>query len=95
MKIINKLASYINSLKNKFINQEKKKISYKDISISSLENEIHRENYKHSFSNLLRSTIYILIIILALSCISATLFMPVIEITDTSMKPLLNDNEII
>ena len=51
MKIINKLASYINSLKNKFINQEKKKISYKDISISSLENEIHRENYKHSFSN--------------------------------------------
>ena len=42
MKIINKLASYINSLKNKFINQEKKKISYKDISISSLENEIHR-----------------------------------------------------
>lgn len=95
MKIINKLASYINSLKNKFINQEKKKISYKDISISSLENEIHRENYKHSFSNLLRSTIYILIIILALSCISATLFMPVIEITDTSMKPLLNDNEIV
>lgn len=95
MKIINNLASHINSLKNKFINQEKKKISYKDISISSLENEIHRENYKHSFSNLLRSTIYILIIILALSCISATLFMPVIEITDTSMKPLLNDNEIV
>ena len=40
MKIINKLASYINSLKNKFINQEKKKISYKDISISSFNNPI-------------------------------------------------------
>ena len=98
MKIKDKLKNYKETLQkkiNKIQHKNRKTLSYKDISVSALENEIHRENYKHSFSNLLKSTIYILIIILALSSISATLFMPVIEITDSSMKPLLNDNEIV
>lgn len=75
--------------------KEEKKISFKDISIDDLEKEISREKYVHSYSRILKSTIYILIIIIAVSSIFATILMPVVEVTNSSMKPLLNDGEII
>ncbi len=86
----------MNKLKNIFHKKkENKKITYKDITIDNLKAEIHRVKYKNSFGRLLRSTVYVLIIIVAISSICATLFMPVIEITDSSMKPLLNDGDIV
>ena len=84
----------MNKIMGLFKKKDKKKLTYKDIEIETIENEIHRENYKHSFGNLLKSSIYVLIIILAVAVIVASLLMPVIEITDSSMKPLLNDNDI-
>lgn len=72
-----------------------KKLTYNDLTVENLEKELHRENYKHSFSRLLRSTIYVLIIIVAFASVGATLFMPVIEITDSSMKPLVEDGDIV
>lgn len=74
---------------------KKEKITFKDLTVENLERELHRENYKHSFSRLLRSTIYVLIIIVAVASVGATLFMPVIEITDSSMKPLVEDGDIV
>lgn len=74
---------------------KKEKITYKDLTVENLERELHRENYKHSFSRLLRSTIYVLIIIVAVASVGATLFMPVVEITDSSMKPLVEDGDIV
>lgn len=86
----------MNKLKNIFHKmKEIKKITYEDITIDNLNAEIHRVKYKNSFGRLLRSTVYVLIIIVAISSICATLFMPVIEITDSSMKPLLNDGDIV
>lgn len=84
----------MSKLRNIFNKKEKKKITLEDINIEDIEKEIHRENYKHSFENLLRSSVYVLIIILAFSVIITSILMPVIEITDSSMKPLLNDNDI-
>ena len=86
----------MNKLKNIFHKKKEiKKITYEDITIDNLKAEIHRVKYKNSFGRLLRSTVYVLIIIVAISSICATLFMPVIEITDSSMKPLLNDGDIV
>ena len=86
----------MNKLKNIFHKKkENKKITYEDITIDNLKAEIHRVKYKNSFGRLLRSTVYVLIIIVAISSICATLFMPVIEITDSSMKPLLEDGDIV
>ena len=86
----------MNKLKNIFHKmKEIKKITYEDITIDNLNAEIHRVKYKNSFGRLLRSTVYVLIIIVAISSICATLFMPVIEITDSSMKPLFNDGDIV
>lgn len=80
-------------LKKKKIKKEK--ITYKDLTVENLKRELHRENYKHSFSRLLRSTIYVLIIIVAVASVGATIFIPVIEITDSSMKPLVEDGDIV
>lgn len=85
----------MSKLRNIFNKKEKKKITLEDINIEDIEKEIHRENYKHSFENLLRSSVYVLIIILAFSVIITFILMPVIEITDSSMNPLLNDNDIV
>lgn len=85
----------MSKLRNIFNKKEKKKITLEDINIEDIEKEIHRENYKHSFENLLRSSAYVLIIILAFSVIITSILMPVIEITDSSMNPLLNDNDIV
>ena len=85
----------MSKLRNIFNKKEKKKITLEDINIEDIEKEIHRENYKHSFENLLRSSVYVLIIILAFSVIITSILKPVIEITDSSMNPLLNDNDIV
>ena len=85
----------MSKLRNIFNKKEKKKITLEDINIEDIEKEIHREHYKQSFENLLRSSAYVLIIILAFSVIITSILMPVIEITDSSMNPLLNDNDIV
>lgn len=85
----------MNKFKNIFHKKEKKKFTYEDVTIDNLKSEIHRVNYKNSFSRLLRNSIYVLIVIVAVSSVCATLFMPVIEVTDSSMKPLYNDGDIV
>lgn len=66
------------------------KISLDDITIEDLKKEIHYENYKHSFARIFRSTLYILLIIVSLSIIVATIIMPVVEVTETSMNNINN-----
>ncbi len=87
---MHKFKDMLEKKKNK-----KEKITYKDLTVENLKRELHRENYKHSFSRLLRSTIYVLIIIVAVASVGATIFIPVIEITDSSMKPLVEDGDIV
>lgn len=72
-----------------------KNINCNDISIDEIKNELNREKYKNSFSKILTNTLVIFVIILAVGSIIATMFMPVIEITDSSMQPLINDGDII
>lgn len=77
--------------KNKEILQDNiKKISQKE-----LITEINRESYKEKYIKILKSTIYSLIIILAISILAATLIMPVLEISGSSMSPILNEGEIV
>lgn len=85
----------MNKLKSLFKKNKINKLTYKDINIDDIESEIHRENYKHSFSNLFKSSIYVLIIVLAIGVIVASLLMPVIEVSDSSMNPIINDNDIV
>lgn len=50
-----------------------------------------RKEYKKA----LRGTIYILLVVAALAVLAVTLFLPVLEISGTSMEPTLEDGDII
>ena len=74
---------------------KKEKVIPTNLSISILEEEIKREKYKSKYTKILRSTIYALIIIASISALIGTLIMPVLEVNNTTMKPLLENNEIV
>ena len=73
----------------------KEKVIPTNLSISVLEEEIKSEKYKSKYTKILRSTIYALIIIASISALIGTLIMPVLEVNNTTMKPLLENNEIV
>ena len=60
-----------------------------------LQDELKRVNYKSRYKALLRSTVYFLIIIAAVAVLIATLVMPVVQISGTSMEPTLMDGDIV
>ncbi len=63
--------------------------------VDELSSELKRENYHHRYRKLLRSTIYTLVIVAAVSVLVATLLLPVLEIYGTSMSPNLAEGEIV
>lgn len=63
--------------------------------LSQLKNELSRENYKHRYSTVLRSTVFTLVVVAALAVLVATLWLPVLQIYGSSMAPTLQDNDII
>lgn len=79
--------------KNK--SKEKTKISYKDLTINQIESELKRETYKFKYKKVLSTTIYALIIVASSAALIATLLMPVLKISGSSMKPTFNEGEIV
>ena len=63
--------------------------------VAQLEAELQRENYKKRYRNVLRSTIYTLIVVAAIAILVATIWMPVLQIYGTSMNPTLNEGDIV
>ncbi len=64
-------------------------------SVQQLEEELKRENYKHRYTRVLRSTIYTLITVAAVAILVATLWLPVLQIYGSSMAPTLEDGNIV
>ena len=60
-----------------------------------IEAEILREKYNRKYKQVLRSTIYSLIVVAAVAVLIATLAFPVLQISGSSMEPTLNDEEIV
>lgn len=63
--------------------------------VSQLEEEIKRVNYRHRYNNVLKSTIFILITVAAISVLVATLCLPVLQIYGSSMTPSLSEGDIV
>ena len=64
-------------------------------SVDELTGELNREKYHSRYKKLLRSTIYTLVIVAAISVLVATLLLPVLQIYGTSMNPNLYEGEIV
>lgn len=75
-----------------------RKRSNKEITIPTaeqIEAEILREKYNRKYKQVLRSTIYSLVVVAAVAVLVATLAFPVLQISGSSMEPTLNDEEIV
>ena len=77
------------------MSKQNKEVSYKSLTITQLETELKRETYKSKYIKILTSTIYALVIISAVSALVATLIMPVLQISGSSMSPTFNEGEIV
>jgi signal peptidase I len=73
----------------------KKKKEIRMPSTEQLETEINRVRYKKRYRSVLRSTVYTLITVAAISILVATLWLPVLQIFGNSMTPTLQNGEII
>lgn len=75
-----------------------RKKSAKKLSVPTakqIEAEILREKYNRKYKQVLRSTLYSLIVVAAVAVLIATLALPVLQISGSSMEPTLNDEEIV
>ena len=81
--------------KNKKTKINKDKVDYRNLTISQIETELKRETYKEKYLKILKSTIYSLIIVAAVATIIATLIMPVLQISGSSMTPTFKEGEIV
>lgn len=64
-------------------------------SVSQLEAELDRVKYKKRYRSALRSTVYTLITVAAVSILTATLWLPVLRIYGSSMTPTLEGGDIV
>ena len=63
--------------------------------VEQIEREILREKYNRKYKQVLRSTVYSLIVVAAVAVLIATLAFPVLQISGSSMERTLNDEEIV
>ena len=86
------------SLKNnskKLKKEVNKKFSYKDFTVSDIEEELKKEKYRSKYKKILMSTVYTLVIVVSIALIVATLLMPVLQISGSSMIPTFHEGEIV
>ncbi|MBQ8473069.1 MAG: signal peptidase I [Bacilli bacterium] len=72
-----------------------KKFDSKSFTVSELEMELKREEYRSRYFKVLSSTIYALIIVASIAALVATLVMPVLQISGSSMTPTFHEGEIV
>lgn len=76
-------------------NTDLKKFDSKSFTVSELEMELKREEYRSRYFKVLSSTIYALIIVASIAALVATLVMPVLQISGSSMTPTFHEGEIV
>ena len=75
------------------MSDSEKKLEVPDLGL--LEAELEREQYKNSFSQVLKSTVFSLLVVAAVAVLVAVLLLPVLQISGTSMTESLQDEDIV
>lgn len=70
-------------------------ISHEEPSIDQVETELDRAKHQKRFAQVLRSTIYALIVVAAAAVLVAVLVMPVLQIYGSSMNPTLTEGDVV
>lgn len=73
-----------------------KKINVRDLpTTSEISSELKYERNKIRFRKIIKSSLYALVLVAAIAVLIATLVLPVLQISGTSMEPTLNNGEIV
>ncbi len=80
---------------NKIPKQGKRNISVPIPSPEAVMEERNKLRYQAKFRRVLASTIGILLVVAAAAALIATLYLPVLQVSGTSMEPTLSDGEVI
>lgn len=64
-------------------------------SVAQLRAELHRERERKRYHWILRSTIYMLVVVAAIAVLITILFLPVLQIYGNSMNPTLEEGDIV
>jgi len=64
-------------------------------SLEQLSEELKKEQYRKNYGRVLRSTVFSLLAVAAVAVLIAMLFLPVLQITGTSMTETLQDGDIV
>ncbi|MBQ7007225.1 MAG: signal peptidase I [Oscillospiraceae bacterium] len=75
--------------------RKKQKKAWSLPTTAQIEAEILREKYNRKYKQVLRTTMYSLIVVAAVAVLIATLALPVLQISGSSMEPTLHDEEIV
>lgn len=75
------------------MSESEKKLDLPDLGL--LEAELEREQYKNSFGQVLKSTVFSLLVVAAVAVLIAVLLLPVLQISGTSMTDSLQDEDIV
>ena len=75
--------------------KSKMSISSGPPSLEQLKADLEREKYKKRYKRVLRSTVYILVVVAAVAVLVATIWMPVLQIYGSSMTPTLTEGNIV
>ncbi len=75
------------------MSDSEKKLEVPDLGL--LEAELEREQYKNSFGQVLKSTVFSLLVVAAVAVLVAVLLLPVLQISGTSMTDSLQDKDIV
>ena len=70
-----------------------KKLEVPDVEL--LKKELDRVNYKTKYRSVLKSTIFMLVVVAAIAVLVATTWLPVLQIYGSSMTPTLNEGEVV
>jgi len=75
--------------------QKKKNVPLAMPSMEQVQAERERLRYRHRYFRVLRGTLSILIVVAAAAVLAATLLLPVLQVSGSSMEPTLSDGDII
>lgn len=75
--------------------KKKKAVKRELPSVGQLQEELHRERYTTRYHQILRSTIYTLVVVAAVAVLIAVLVLPVLQIYGSSMNPTLTEGDIV
>lgn len=65
------------------------------LNLEALEEALKKEQYRHNYGKVLRSTVFSLIVVAAAAVLVAVLILPVLQISGTSMTDSLQDGDIV